>query len=124
VRRAAGVAAALATAAAFALALGGSGGAPSAPPTSAVAIELNDAFSPIGQRLVTGSIPAVADHVRVTSDGVTHIEPVDLGTKVTAGRRHVVIPIEGIGPWQVDVLWGEHRLGTAGGGPTPPGQRV
>jgi hypothetical protein len=115
-------AAGLATAVAFAVALGGPAGAPPAPPTSAVAVELNDAITPIGQRLVTGSIPAVADHVRVTSDGVTHVEPVDLTTKVTAGRRHVVIPIQGIGPWQVDVLWGEHRLGTAGGGPTPPGR--
>jgi hypothetical protein len=122
VRRPAILAAGLATAVAFAVALGGPAGAPPAPPTSAVAVELNDAITPIGQRLVTGSIPAIADHVRVTSDGVTHIEPVDLTTKVTAGRRHVVIPIQGIGPWQVDVLWGEHRLGTAGGGPTPPGR--
>jgi hypothetical protein len=122
VSRPAILAAGLATAVAFAVALGGPAGAPPAPPTSAVAVELNDAITPIGQRLVTGSIPAVADHVRVTSDGVTHVEPVDLTTKVTAGRRHVVIPIQGIGPWQVDVLWGEHRLGTAGGGPTPPGR--
>jgi len=122
VTRPAILAAGLATAVAFAVALGGPAGAPPAPPTSAVAVELNDAITPIGQRLVTGSIPAIADHVRVTSDGVTHVEPVDLTTKVTAGRRHVVIPIQGIGPWQVDVLWGEHRLGTAGGGPTPPGR--
>lgn len=116
------VAAGLVTVAAFAVALGAPAGAPPAPPTSAVAVELSDAFTPIGQRLVTGSIPAIADHVRVTSDGVTHVEPVDLESGVTAGRRHVVIPIQGIGPWQVDVLWGEHRLGTAGGGPTPPGR--
>jgi len=122
VRRGAAVAVALATAAAFAVALAGASGAPPAPATSAVAIQLNDAVTTIGQRVVAGSIPAVADHVRVTSDGTTRIEPVDLTGPVADGRRHVVIPIQGIGPWQVDVLWGEHRLGSAGGGPTPPGR--
>ena len=96
--------------------------APRAPVASAVAIQLNDAVTTIGQRIVVGSIPAVADHVRITSDGATRIEPVDLTGPVADGRRHVVIPIQGIGPWQVDVLWGEHRLGSAGGGPTPPGR--
>jgi hypothetical protein len=121
VRSGAALGVALATAAAFALALAGAGGAPP-PVTSAVAVELNDAITPIGQRVVTGSIPAIADHVRVTSDGATRVEAVDPGGEVRDGRRYVVIPIQGTGPWQVDVLWGEHRLGAAGGGPTPLGR--
>ena len=122
-RSRAAVGVALATVAAFTVALAGaSSGTPSAPATSAVAVELDDAITPIGQRVVTGSIPAIADHVRVTSDGVTRVEPIDATAVVSGGRRHVVIPIQGIGPWQVDVLWGEHRLGAAGGGPTQAGR--
>ena len=118
VRRRSAVGVALAAAAAaFAAALAGTGErrAVGTPAASAVAVELYDALTPYGQRVLIGTVPAIADRLELDQRRGHHdVGPTDQGT-LDGLRRHIQLPLPGIGPWQATALWASTAWGTAGG---------
>lgn len=90
------------------------GGAPT------VDVQLYSGFTPYGQRVLIGTVPAIADRLELTNAGATAtVGLADQGT-LEGLRRHIQVPLPGTGPWQATALWAEHRLGTDGGGPEGP----
>ncbi len=115
-------AAALAAAlAAFAVALA----LPAARPAGggALDVQLAAAFSPFGQRMLVGSVPAIADRLEIVSGGARVVVSLRRHGALLGMRRQVDVPLPG-GDWRAEVFWAEHRLGGAEGGANPSSART
>ena len=93
------------------------------PDGSALEVELSAAFSPYGQRMLVGTVPALADRLEIVSDEARVVVSLRRHGELDGPRRHVDVPLPA-GAWQAEVFWAEHRLGGVEGRADPSSARA